>query len=100
MTYNRSMPASVTVQIVLPAELIHEIDDHIRRIAAIQPGGGPTRSALLRHWLLVAAPQMRLALEQAERAHALAELERAMPRFPKAPAKAPKKPTKVVVRRR
>lgn len=69
------MPASVTVQIVLPAELIQEIDEHIRRIAALG-NGTPTRSALLRHWLSVAAPQMREALERAERGYALAELER------------------------
>ena len=91
-----------TVQVVLPDELINEIDDHIRRIARLH-GAAPTRSALLRHWLMSAAPQMRFALQRAEERAAQDEQvlwdAQPTPRTSKTTAKTPKTPKKPTRRR-
>ena len=56
-----------TLQVVVPDELIDELDDYVRRLNALYPGGGPTRSALVRHMLALAVPAMRASIERTER---------------------------------
>ena len=55
-----------TLQVVVPDELIDELDDYVRRLNALYPGGGPTRSALVRHMLNLAVPMMRASIERTE----------------------------------